>query len=100
MTHRTGNIINELPEGAKKVNCISKTLLDVDYWIHDGKIYKKTPNGKFRELVKQTKRPTYNHYFFRSKEDKKKLTLNVNKLDQLVFMEPKIKNDEVNWVKE
>jgi hypothetical protein len=103
MSHRTGAIIIEIPNESRKVNCIECgckiTMLDVDYWVHDGKVYKKTPDGKFRELVRQTKKATYNHYFFRSKEDKKKLTLNVNRLDRLTFEPAPSKNDEIVWVK-
>jgi hypothetical protein len=45
--------------------------------------------------VLQTKRPEYNHYFLRVKE-KKKLTLNVHKLDLLTLSDnnPKIELKE------
>jgi hypothetical protein len=87
LVHKRGEIIDELPENATKVNCLKGLILDVEYWVFEGKIYKKNSKGKYRTLVKQEKRTEYPHYFFRAKEDKRKLTLHANKLNLLTCAE-------------
>jgi hypothetical protein len=78
-----GEII-ELTEEPKKVNRLRGTELDITLYVVNGRLYKRLKDGKYRSLVLQTKRPEYNHYFLRDK-DKKKLTVNVHKLDLLTW---------------
>jgi hypothetical protein len=83
VTHKKGDIVNELVN-AIEVNAMGAIPLDINYYVCDGRVYKKLKNGKFRALVKQDSRKEYQHYFF-SDKNKKKLTLNANKLDLLNF---------------
>ena len=85
LQRRKGEVVSEsFMEDAKVVNMLKNKLLDVDYYIKDGKLYKKLNNGMFRALVKQDKRPEYHHYFLRD-DEKRKLTINANKLDKLTY---------------
>jgi hypothetical protein len=110
MVHKHGEIIDTLPANANKINCICTTrrgstnevdiLLDSEYWLvipdspfEKGKVYKKTPNGKYRSLVMQTTRETFPHYFFKQKDSKRKLTLSVYHLDKLKYVDA---NPDVN----
>jgi hypothetical protein len=83
MTHKKGEIVDEI-ENALPVNMLRGIPLEICYYLANNRVYKKLCNGKFRVLVKQESRPEYQHYFFRDK-DKKKLTLNVNKLNLLTY---------------
>jgi hypothetical protein len=82
---RKGENLDELVD-AKKVNTLRDIPLDCEIYECGGKLYKKRPNGKYRELIKQDSRLEYPHYFLRDK-NKKKLTVNANKLHLLTFKE-------------
>jgi hypothetical protein len=80
-TRKRGEILDTIGESIE-VNTLRNIPLDVSYYISNNRVFKKLRNGKFRALVKQETRPEYKHYFFRDK-NKKKLTLNANKLNLL-----------------
>jgi hypothetical protein len=89
IVRRRGEIKTIDMANAKKINACRGVLLDCEYYECDNKLYKKLPNNQFRELVKQDFRPEYNHYFLRDK-NKRKLTINANKLDLLSYIEDNI----------
>jgi hypothetical protein len=83
VSRRKGEILDEL-QNAKKVNALRGIPLDCEIYECEGKLYKKRPSGGYRELVRQDSRLEYPHYFLRDK-NKKKLTINVNKLHLLTY---------------
>jgi hypothetical protein len=91
MQRAKGEII-ELVEEPKKVNRLRGVELDITLYVVNNRLYKKLKNGKYRALVLQTKRPEYNHYFLRDK-DKRKLTVNVHKLDLLSWVDTNPKTE-------
>jgi hypothetical protein len=76
-----GEILNVT---ARKVNALREEQLDIEYFVAGDKIYKQLKDGKYRALVLQSRRDEYKHYFLR-RIDKKKLTVNVKKLDLLTY---------------
>jgi hypothetical protein len=97
--HKHGEIVDEIGD-AIEVNTLRGILLDISYYVVNGRVFKKLVSGKYRALVKQETRPGYKHYFFRDK-NKKKLTLNANKLDLLTFTpDNKPQSEEIESVKD
>jgi hypothetical protein len=91
--HRThGDIVNEIPETARKVNHLRDIQLDEEYYVLQNQVYKKLKTGMFRSLVLQ-KSKTYEHYFMRDTKFKK-LTVNAHKLEQLNYRDIEILNKE------
>jgi hypothetical protein len=90
--HRHGEIVDNIGE-AIEVNTLRGILLDISYFVVNDRVFKKLVSGKYRALVKQETRPGYKHYFFRDK-NKKKLTLNANKLNLLTFTPKETQNAE------
>jgi hypothetical protein len=89
ITHRKGEVVDVLPDGAEKVNALKDTLLDVEYYVSQGHLYKKQPNGKFRALVKQEQNPGFVHFFVRERNAKRKITVSVRKMNELHYVDEK-----------
>jgi hypothetical protein len=93
VVHKKGEIVQNL-DNALKVNCLRNEMLDVELYISNNRLYKKLNNGHYRALVLQERKDKWNHYFLRNK-DKKKLTINADKLFLLTFVDPKLKLEVV-----
>jgi hypothetical protein len=92
MAHKRGEIVDEIPN-AIPMNTLRGIPLDICYYLSNNRIYKRLVSGKYRALVKQETRKEYQHYFFRDR-NKKKLTLNVNKMHLLTYNPNEVAKEE------
>jgi hypothetical protein len=81
-------------EDMRRVNCYKGAMLDQDYYVSEGKMYKKLKCGKYRPLKEQENFCHYRHFLVNDTNHRRR-TVNIRSLHKLTFetvkKEPKIK---------